>query len=337
LALQRSFGKVRDFAAVAVAAIALAIVSGCGTSASSPDPTRPADPSPVPVIVLPTRLADVISYSESLQLYEYDRSASFDLVDVATYPAGNATVHDVTYRGANGRSMPAYLVVPPGDGPFTPGEAPFAGVVWMGWGGSYTQIREEFVSEAVTMADHGVVSLLVSGYFPWLVTPTDIDADRTGMIGQIRELRRAVDLLVAQPGVDARRIAFVGHSMAAMHGANLAAVDHRVKAAVLMGASSTMTDWIFQGYGLDPATEAEYRRDMASFDPIAFVPHAAPSALFFQFARDDEYVPEAVADALYAAASEPKQIGWYDGGHDLNARARSERDAWLAKELALSN
>jgi dienelactone hydrolase len=328
LALHRQFGKLHRVAAAAL--VAAAVAGACAGPVPATAPKASTGPTPLSPIALPTRLPDVIAYADALPLYEYDRSAPFDLAETAAYPAGDATVHDVTYRGANGQPMPAYLVVPSGPGPF-------AGVVWMGWSGSYSQIREEFVQEASQMADRGVVSLLVSGYFPWYFTPTDIKADRMGMIGQVRELRRAVDLLVAQSGVDASRIAFVGHSMAAMHGANLTAVDHRVKAAVLMGPSPTMTDWIFQGYGLDPATETEYRRDMASFDPIAFVPHATPSALFFQFARDDDYVPEAAAEELYGAASQPKKIGWYEGGHELDDQARTERDAWLATELGLPN
>jgi predicted esterase len=207
----------------------------------------------------------------------------------------------------------------------------------MGWTGDYSHIRDEFVDEAMTMANHGVVSLLVSGYFPWYVTPTDKDADRMAMICQIRELRRALDLLLDQPGVDPSRIAFVGHSMGAMHGADLVAVDHRIKAAVLMAPHATLTDWVFEGYGLDASTEPGYRAAMASFDPIAFVPHANPTALFFEFGGDDSFVPRNVAQALYEAASEPKKIGWYGGGHDLDEKAQADRTAWLTSELNLTS
>ena len=195
---------------------------------------------------------------------------------------------------------------------------------------------DEYVDEALAMADHGVASILVAGYFPWYVTPSDKGSDRAGMIGQVRELRRAIDLLQSQADFDPERIAFVGHSMGAMHGANLVAVDRRVKAAVLMVPHSTMADWIFAGYGLDPSTEKAYRAAMTPFDPIAFVPHAAPAALFFQFGADDVYLPRQVAESLYAAASEPKRVGFYDGGHDLDALAMAQRDAWLIEQLALN-
>jgi hypothetical protein len=89
-------------------------------------------------------------------------------------------------------------------------------------------------------------------------------------------------------------------------------------------------------HGLPKSSEVSYRAAMAAFDPIAFMPHANPGALYFQFAADDPFVPNDVAASLYAAASEPKLIGWYGGGHDLDEMARIDRDAWLAVELGLT-
>jgi dienelactone hydrolase len=311
---------------VAVATGLVLVVGACGSSAPAAGTRRVQ----ARVIRLPTELPVSLTYEQTLPLYEYDRSVPFGVTETAVYPRGRATFHDFTYTGANGVVLPAYLIVPSGPGPF-------AGVVWLGWMGDYSHLRDEFVDEALAMADRGVASLLVAGYFPWYVTPSDEDSDRAGMIGQVRELRRAVDLLLARADVDPARIAFVGHSMGAMHGANLTAVDRRIKAAVLMAPHSTMADWIFQGYGLDPSTEAAYRAAMKPFDPIAFVPHAAPAALFFQFGADDPYVPRDVAESLFDAASEPKRVGYYSGGHDLDSRAMAERDAWLIEQLQSNN
>ena len=305
------------------------LVVACGLNAS-PSPSVSIGSSQPAVIPLPTKLADVIPFDQALPLFEYDRQVPFEVSEVAEYPRGTAALDDIAYAGANGVRMPAYIVRPTGKGPF-------AGVIWMGWTGDYSQIRKEFVDEAFSLADHGVVSLLVSGYFPWYVTPLDKDADRLAVIGQIRELRRAIDVLSAQPGVDASRIAFVGHSMGGMFGLDLAAVDHRVKAAVLMAPHATFTDWVFQGYGLEPALKADYRAAMASFDPITFAPHAGPTTLYFQFGSDDPYVPNDTARSLYGSASLPKTIGWYAGGHDLDGTATTDRDSWLATQLRLSN
>jgi dienelactone hydrolase len=300
-------------------------VIGCGPSRTT-SPAEPPEPSRAAVIPLPTRLPDVLSFEQALPLFEYDRTIPFSVTRLATYTRGNASLVDLTYLGANSIQMPAYLVLPAGQGPF-------AAVVWMGWTGGYDQLRSEFLEEAMALAERGVVSLLVSGYFPWYVTPADKDADRMGMIGQVRDLRRAIDFVASQPGVDATRIAFVGHSMGAMHGLNLAAVDSRVRAAVLMSPHSTLADWVFGGYGLSSNTEVEYRRAMACFDPLAFAPYAGRTSLFFQFGNDDDFVPRDVALSLYSAASQPKTVAWYEGGHDLDESARVARDRWLDSQL----
>jgi hypothetical protein len=57
---------------LATAAFVVAACGGCGTATSLPGPSEPAAPARVPVIPLPTRLPDVISFANTLPLYEYD-------------------------------------------------------------------------------------------------------------------------------------------------------------------------------------------------------------------------------------------------------------------------
>lgn len=54
------------------------------------------------------------------------------------------------------------------------------------------------------------------------------------MIDETIEVRRALDLLLAQPQVNRKRIGFVGHDYGAMYGALVAGVEKRVKAYVLI-------------------------------------------------------------------------------------------------------
>ena len=58
--------------------------------------------------------------------------------------------------------------------------------------------------------------------------------------------------------------------------------------------------------------------------------------VYFQFAKDDVYVPKASADAFVAAAAEPKEVHWYDAGHGLSEQAVRDRQDWLAARLGLS-
>jgi hypothetical protein len=135
-----------------------------------------------------------------VHLFDYDSSVPFDVKEVSVKTLDGIAVHDITYAAHDphygvftpGR-MSAYLVTPPGSGPF-------AGVVFMHWLGNPNGNRNEFVDQAVALAQRGAVSLLLQGVFPWQQDPTGYAADRLQVAGQVIELRRAIDLLLAQPG-----------------------------------------------------------------------------------------------------------------------------------------
>ena len=189
------------------------------------------------------------------------------------------------------------------------------------------------------MAKRGIVSLLPTRLFPGADNPTDWRTDRQSIVDQTTELRRGLDVLLAQPGVDPKRVAFVGHDYGAMDGAVLAAVDHRLKTVVLMTPDATWADWFFQYWTFVPSDEPEYSKAMKEFDPVAFMPDIAPTPLFLQFAGTDNFVSAAVAQQITAAAGDPKKATTYpDAAHSLqnDATATADREAWLADKLGLS-
>lgn len=57
--------------------------------------------------------------------------------------------------------------------------------------------------------------------------------------------------------------------------------------------------------------------------------------LLLQFADNDEHVSKEWADALAAAAHEPKTVRVYSAGHELNEQATRERIDWLKQQLKL--
>lgn len=261
-----------------------------------------------------------------------DRSAPLDVQDVGTRTAGAVTVRDLTYRSVDGRHgrIPAFVVRPAGRGPF-------AGVLYFHWLGKPRGDRTEFLDEAIDLAHEGVVSLLIQGYFPWKEPPTAGADDRRQIIDQVIDTRRAMDLLVSQPGVDPARLAYVGHDYGAMYGAIVAGLERRAKAYVLIAGMGTFADWSLKYWpGTAAGGEAAYRKAVADVDPIHFVGVASPASLLFQFAKRDIYIPESAAAELYDQASSPKDVRWYDAAHDLHVEAAArDRRTWLRRQLSL--
>jgi fermentation-respiration switch protein FrsA (DUF1100 family) len=129
------------------------------------------------------------------------------------------------------------------------------------------------------------------------------------------DLQRALDAAQELPRVDARRIAYAGLSLGSIIGATFCATDPRPRAAVLA----------LGGGGFGPP----------GVDPTRHVGRFAPRPILFVNASRDERVPRAAAEALYAAAGEPKEILWFDAAHDdLPGRALKAMWLFLQRHLA---
>lgn len=239
--------------------------------------------------------------------FAYDRSLPLDVRVASTTQRDGVDVEAISYA-VDGRTREnAYLLLPTSPGPhpaivFDPGR----------W-----QTRAFFLAEALADAQRGVAAISLDdrsiGY------PTFTLSDRPTLIERVVAVRRAVDLLAAQPGVDTSRLGFVGHSDGAEMGGIVAGLDHRLKAVVLMSGGGV---W-------DRTSDPAYDREVAELDADNYISHAAPAALFFQSALHDQYVPRSDALTYQRLASWPKHARWYDADHMLNAQARRDRQAWL--------
>jgi cephalosporin-C deacetylase-like acetyl esterase len=160
------------------------------------------------------------------------------------------------------------------------------------------------------------------------------EEDYERSITQVIDLRRSLDLLLSQPGVDASRVAFVGHDFGAMYGVIMGGVDRRPSTYVLMAGTPRLIDWFL--FARQPKSLEDYRRQLSPLDPINFAPKLAPAPVFFQFAANDDYVPPAAAQEFYGAARPRKQTAMYDAGHDLQKpEATVDRINWLMRMLKL--
>jgi dienelactone hydrolase len=289
------------------------------------------------------------SHEQLLHHWDYDKKAALNIKQVAVQDRGGVKIYDLSYsspvgdRGAevgpNGGTVTAYLVAPPGRGPFP-------AVIYGHWcmPGSDKKNRTEFLDEAIVLAHSGVVSLLpdhVMVHPGFVEDNTPLNEKQIAVeVQQDVNLRRGADLLVARKDVDAKRMAYVGHSCDATAGGFLSGIDKRFKAFVIM--AGTLSDDVdkttkaFQDYRQKVGAEKfdAFTAKFAWMDPGKYVSRAAPAAVFLQYASDEPFLNGDIAKRYLAIVSEPKKLKIYEAPHALNPEATRDRIAFLAEQLS---
>jgi predicted esterase len=275
------------------------------------------------------------------ELFAYDTSVPFNVQELSEEEApGGITIREITYDAYDQSintegKIGAYVVMPEGEGPFPC-------VLYFHWLGSSNANKEEFLEEAKTLAGQGIAGVLIDGYFPWKMQPSELKKDKELVIYQVIETRRAVDYLESLPGVDTKRLGYVGHDYGAMFGSVMCSFDKRISNYVFITGMGNFTDWFLQywrhtddnGVNLSKDGKDRYRIEMSELDPVNYVREAAPAKLFFQFADNDVFITKEIAEEYYDAASEPKEVKFYEAEHEMESeQARLNRIEWLINNL----
>ena len=265
--------------------------------------------------------------------FDYNPSLPLDIKETARREEQGALLRDITYAALTGGTNAATLITPR-----TPAAAPAPAVLFVHWYGppAPTSNRTQFIPDGIALAERGVTSLLIDT--PWSLptyfrTRTRAE-DYTRSLQQVRDLRRALDVLAAQPGIDRTRFAYVGHDFGAMYGSITAAVDPRVTHFVFMAGTASFSDWFLYGPKLEGEAREKFIAELAPLDPVKWVPKLRGPVLM-QFADNDEHVSTGRREQLAAAAPKGTDVRVYKAGHELNETATRERLAWLGRTLAL--
>ena len=281
--------------------------------------------------VLPLCVA--LAVQATVTLFDYDASLPLDVKETARREEKGALLRDITYATLTGSTNAATLITPRKQP-----SAPAPAILFVHWYGppAPTSNRTQFIPDGIALAERGVTSLLIDT--PWSVptyfrTRTRAE-DYARSVQQVRDLRRALDVLAAQPGIDRTRFAYVGHDFGAMYGSIAAAVDPRVTHFVFMAGTASFSDWFLYGPKLEREARDTFIAELAPLDPVKWVPKLRGPVLM-QFADNDEHVSTARREQLAAAAPRGTDVRVYKAGHELNETATTERLAWLRKTLAL--
>ena len=268
-------------------------------------------------------------------LFAYDVNAPLNLQKTAQTTTAVFALNRISYNSPDGGSVTGIMAEPVG----RPGLRP--GIVIMHPSGTPAQGMAPYAQQLAALG--AVVIAIDAPYFRRNGTSQLLftSQDRQEQVQLIKDLQRAVDVLIATEKVDAARIAFEGYSYGGIMGAGFVGIERRLKAAVLTAADG---GWITHQTtpanspslaNLSCATRALWFQTMTAIEPIRFIPNAAPTTLLFQAGRFDTTVLPSDAQALYDAASSPKELRWYDAGHALNQQAVIDKVDWLREKIGL--
>ncbi len=282
--------------------LAVVALTGCGGSELAKD-------SPLP--------------DEMARVFAFDRAASPAVTEGERVVQRPIAITGMSYASPGGGRVSAIVVRPLDD---VQGRA---GVVFMhGSGGT----RADFLDEAILLARRGAVAITIDSAFSRSAEP-DVQAGmesvattRSLMIQTTEDLLRSLDVLVRRYGVDPKRLALVGYSMGVQAATLAASLEPRLKALVVMAG---------RAYPSGRTTDPEAKRAFGPLDTIHYVGHVAPAAILFQGGKADTVIGRTEMEELYAAASDPREIRWYEGGHGL-LPSKEARLSWLGRQLGLA-
>ena len=264
--------------------------------------------------------------------FSYAASAPLDIRGGAAKTKDGVSIRDITFASPVRGRVTAEIIGPAKSVKSGPG------VLFVHWlGDPPTTNLTEFIPDATALAKAGAVCVLIDAQWAqpgWFDTGRKPATDYADSIRQVVDLRRSLDVLLAQPGVDAHRIAYVGHDFGSMYGAVLSGVDPRPQWYVLMAGTTSFSDWFL--LGVKPKNTAAYVAQIKVFAPTDYLARSSARAFFFQFSDKDPYVPASAARAFAAAVGTKGETRFYHAGHDLKG-AGIERDRlqWLETHLEI--
>jgi hypothetical protein len=134
----------------------------------------------------------------------------------------------------------------------------------------------------------------------------------------------ALDWLLTQPWVEPQRVELMGVSLGVPFAAVAGGLDDRFKRVWLVHGAADNRAWIASRLE-DRIPNAPLRHTAASlahllaygptFETEQWAPRIAPRRVVVIGARDDEQMPRASVEKLFAACREPKELLWIEGGH----------------------
>jgi pimeloyl-ACP methyl ester carboxylesterase len=154
-----------------------------------------------------------------------------------------------------------------------------------------------------------------------------LEEARSNPLGLVRHWRTAlaeaaaaITWLTRHEAIDPRRVHVAGYSLGSYVALQTAAASALVRSIIVAaGGDLPETPW------------TNVLRTM--MDPLRSVKSLGGRPVLLLHGRADRTILPAQAQRLFDAASEPKELRWYDSGHVLPAAAAEDAAAWLLERF----
>jgi uncharacterized protein len=215
-----------------------------------------------------------------------------------------------------GAEVPSILLLPDVAGPLP------AALLLHGYSSSKERLSD---SMGRALAARGIASLAID--LPLHGTRDDamIEEARTNPLGLVQhwrtalaEARAAIEWLAQHDEIDADNLNITGYSLGSYIALQTAGADKRVRSIIIAAGGDL------------PATPWTAMVRMIS-DPLRSAKSLKRPLLMLHGSRDRTIRPEQ-AQRLFDAASQPKELRWYDAGHYLPPAAADDAAAWLDQQ-----
>ncbi len=283
--------------------------------------------SPLIILIMVIALISASGGTDDyLKFYEYDRNLPLNAEVSKLRETERFVVYKVYYDSVNAQRVPALFIVP------KVGKPPYPCIIFLhGYGGR----KEDALTLAEFVCKEGYAILAIDAVYHGerrvegaTLYSTDLERTKRGFIQTVIDLRRAVDFLETRNEIDPNKIGYAGGSMGGIIGAIFIGVEPRVKAAVLVvpGGNISLMVRKSQHPAIPPIREylrkagisyEELQKIMDPIDPLNFIWRFAPRPVQFHIGKYDEIVPTEAGKQLYERAGEPKEVYWYDAGHNV--------------------
>ena len=277
-----------------------------------------------------TKPVDDRTFNTYLEFFTYDRQLPFDLKVAKVEDDQGLRRERVSFQSTPGVRVTGILF----QGAAAAGTKP-PGLILLHGGGALAKDSPGMVQSATLLSRAGWTVLSIDlQYFgergtQLLTTYSEQEKHEKlynassvylgWMTQSVKDIRRAIDLLVDQRGVDPRRTGIVGASRGAIVATIAGGVDRRLSPVLLL----------FAGH-----YDAGETNHLPAACPANYIARIAPRpVLMINGTQDSDMIKDRAVEPLFKLARQPKQIIWTDGGHMfMTEEHRAAMIQWLREQ-----